>query len=211
METAAFPKIEKILRVTDTREYEEGPDDKWRPIPGTGHARPCDRCARLHEVHAEVLLDNGQSATVGTGCAGKDDMETAKRFMRADRAAKRLAKLRAELKAAETRLAEWKFNWAEVQALALPPITEEEGERKVGTRDGYLILRMGDASVWMHDWAERKERETFLAHSWYLARMADRGFRGTCEYALADKARSVAREIEKVETRLEKIKEGVER
>jgi len=63
--------IIKILSVVDTREYEEGPDDKWYPIPGSGREHQCYRCGRLHEIHAEVLLDDEKIVVVGTGCMNR--------------------------------------------------------------------------------------------------------------------------------------------
>jgi hypothetical protein len=60
----------KILRIVDTREYEEAPSGKWVPIPGSGNQRECDRCGRLHEVHAYVETDDGRTMIVGTGCMG---------------------------------------------------------------------------------------------------------------------------------------------
>ena len=60
--------IARLVAVTDTRDMiEDG--DRFVPIPGTGDARPCDRCGRTHEVHATVELSDGTTATVGTGCA----------------------------------------------------------------------------------------------------------------------------------------------
>lgn len=59
----------KILRVVDTRDYvEQG--DRWVPVPGSGQARECDRCGRLHEVHAYVEAPDGHTMVVGTGCMG---------------------------------------------------------------------------------------------------------------------------------------------
>ncbi len=60
----------KILKVVDTRDYEEVADGKWAPIPGSGNARECDRCGRLHEVHAYVETTGGETMVVGTGCMG---------------------------------------------------------------------------------------------------------------------------------------------
>jgi hypothetical protein len=60
----------KILKVIDTREYEEIADGKWAAIPGSGNARECDRCGRLHEVHAYVETADGTTMIVGTGCMG---------------------------------------------------------------------------------------------------------------------------------------------
>ena len=69
----------KILHVVDTREYEEIADGKWAAIPGSGDARECDRCGRLHEVHAYVETDDGATMVVGTGCMGLGP-EVARKF-----------------------------------------------------------------------------------------------------------------------------------
>jgi len=38
----------------------------------------------MHEIHAMVLLDDGNEAVVGTGCASKENTEMAARFLRAE-------------------------------------------------------------------------------------------------------------------------------
>ena len=58
-------KIERILKVVDTRQYEEGPDDKWYPIVGSGHEHACARCGRMHEIHAIVLLNDRERSGCG--------------------------------------------------------------------------------------------------------------------------------------------------
>jgi len=66
-------EIVAIESVVDTRDYEEGPDDKWVPIPGSGDKRCCDRCGRNHEIHWQVTVkDSGgkkESRVMGGGCA----------------------------------------------------------------------------------------------------------------------------------------------
>ena len=57
--------IVKVLSVVDTRQYEEGSDGKFHPIPGSGSSRECDRCGREHEVHAQVELADRTTAVVG--------------------------------------------------------------------------------------------------------------------------------------------------
>lgn len=73
MTSAAFPAVARVLDVSDTREYElaAGPSGRmrWRPIPGTGEPRPCDRCGRDHQVWVDVECVDGSRRTVGTGCA----------------------------------------------------------------------------------------------------------------------------------------------
>jgi hypothetical protein len=57
----------KILSVVDTRAKEEQ-GDRWVRISGTGDARQCDRCGRMHEIHATVQDEHGVQHTVGVGC-----------------------------------------------------------------------------------------------------------------------------------------------
>ena len=59
----------KILDVVDTRTYEEGPDDRWHPVPGSGTVNQCDRCGKNHEVHVLVEDQDGREHVVGTNCA----------------------------------------------------------------------------------------------------------------------------------------------
>ena len=70
--TRAFLAVTRVLAVSDTREYElaAGPSGRmrWRPIPGTGEPRPCDRCGRDHQVYVDVECVGGSRHTVGTGC-----------------------------------------------------------------------------------------------------------------------------------------------
>jgi len=91
----------KILNIQDTRDYEEGPNDKWIPIPGSGIENECQRCNKTHEVH--VIVQDGDSVfTVGTGCAKKEDMISDKQAKSGISTAKTIAKLTpkiAELKA----------------------------------------------------------------------------------------------------------------
>lgn len=70
-------KIVRILSVEDTRMWEEGPDDRWYPVPGSGQENQCARCGRAHEVHATVLLEDNTSIIVGTGCMHADESELA--------------------------------------------------------------------------------------------------------------------------------------
>jgi hypothetical protein len=89
-------KITRVLRVVDSRECEEC-GDRWVPVPGTGVQRKCDRCGRLHEVHAYVQLEDGSVAIVGTGCMRGESLEVQGRMKSAASAAKTIARLKAEL------------------------------------------------------------------------------------------------------------------
>lgn len=68
-----FPPILRVLDVRDTRDYDlvasESGRMRWRPVPGTGEPRPCDRCGRDHEVYVDVECADGARRCVGTGCA----------------------------------------------------------------------------------------------------------------------------------------------
>lgn len=83
----------RVLKVVDTREYEEI-GDRWVPIPGSGNPRPCDRCGRPHEVHATVKMPSGETMVVGTGCMGMGPEAGRKVASRAGT----IAKLEAEIK-----------------------------------------------------------------------------------------------------------------
>jgi hypothetical protein len=169
-------QIIRVLKVRDTRQYEEQ-GDRWVPIHGSGQARECARCGREHEVHAEVLLANGKSAIIGTGCADKSTMDPAIRAAATsgDRAAKKLAALRAELAGKLAKVAAWDAAWLEVVALPFPAVREESSAIGAEAHDlGELI--MGDASIPLRTWTERAEREQCLTSSWRMKRMEERGF-----------------------------------
>src|SRR4051794_13288432 len=107
MEDSKPMKIVRILNVVDTRQYEEGENDRFFPIPGSGQANDCFCCGRSHEVHATVLLEDNSQAVVGTGCASRSDTERAARYGSADSLAKRLASLNAEEARYDEKLAAW--------------------------------------------------------------------------------------------------------
>lgn len=186
------PKIVRILKVVDTRTYEEGPDDKWRPIPGSGDKRCCDRCQREHEIHAYVELDNGQQAIVGTGCMKSSDLHMADRLKSLASAAKRLALLDCQEASHKARVEEWEKVRKEVEALPVPPVEmKREGDRfrfTVG-EEGWAL---GYSSV-ERDARERKERENCAIEGWRAARMKERGQERHPPYAPRDfRARRVS-------------------
>ncbi len=140
-------RIVKILEVVDTRTWEEGADDKWYPIPGSGIEHECDRCGRFHEIHATVLLESGKAAIVGTGCMGREDIEMAKRFQQADRAAKRLAQLKSEYASQKAKEDAWLGVLEQIKSLAPPQATIEERVSKDRWDFGkiYYVYVVGDA------------------------------------------------------------------
>lgn len=125
----------EILSVVDTREYmEEG--DRWVPIPGSGEARECDRCGRLHEVHATVQYPSGETMVVGTGCMGMGTPYGRK----VASSASALARYRAELQHAEEQLSRREAAWDWAESLT-PPAPHHE-ERSYGK-----MLCVGDGCV----------------------------------------------------------------
>ncbi len=164
-------RIVKILKVVDTRKYEEGDDDKWHAIAGSGIEHECDRCGKLHEVHATVLLEDGLQVIVGTGCMAQEDAEMAAKFQSLDRAAKRLSELQARRARVLEQLEKWSKGYLEVCNLPLPEVTIVQIAEK------RYAAHMGDANVWLLE--ERlinPERLECLTDSWRLNRMVERGF-----------------------------------
>jgi len=170
-------KIVRIILVRDTREYEEGPDGKFRPIPGSGSEHECARCGAIHEVHAEVELLDGSRQVVGTGCAARESMGVATKIRTAEAKAKRLARLRAELASLRIKIASQAAIIVEVEALPLPEI--EEGKKQLNSGKVVPVLCMGNAEVRLQhvrgpaDLAER--RETLVSH-WRDRRLMERGY-----------------------------------
>lgn len=201
--TTTDDRIVKILGVVDTREYvEEG--DRWIPLPGSGTEHECDRCGRFHEVHATVLLESGRTVIVGTGCMGRDNMELKRRFQRADRAAKRLAALIAELQKEEKGEADFARIKREVAALPVPSIIEGTIPKPIGNGRGEDIptLEMGDVCVWILPGCTRTiEREETLRNQWTRKRMEERGASWGC----TTRAGYLRRDIEQVENRIQKL------
>lgn len=62
-----------ILTVVDTRMWERDENLRWRAIPGSGEDHVCERCGRVHQVHAVVAetVDGKRVRTfvVGQTCA----------------------------------------------------------------------------------------------------------------------------------------------
>lgn len=102
----------KILKIEDTRQYEEGPNDKWIPIPGSGIEHNCQRCNKSHEVHV-IVQDDNLVFTVGTGCAKKEDMISDKQTKIGSSTAKNIAKLTAQIAHLAPLAQEWDKTYKE--------------------------------------------------------------------------------------------------
>lgn len=100
------PRIVRVLEVEDTREYEEGPDGRFHPIPGSGNIRQCSRCGRDHEIHATVQLSDGTTEIIGVGCARRENMDLDAAFRTGEARAKRVRLLTFKLAAERKVLAE---------------------------------------------------------------------------------------------------------
>jgi hypothetical protein len=168
-------RIVRLLSVRDTRHYEEVRDDVWKPIPGSGTVAQCARCGRDHEVHATVELSDGAYAIVGTGCAAQGSMEpSVAKFESADRAARRIAQLEAQLASVRKEMDAWRAERARIDSLALPEVRHEP----YSSGAGLMVARMEGSQVWYRE-AEggfTAERRQCLIDSWKHAAMRSAGF-----------------------------------
>lgn len=199
-------RIVSILSVVDTREYEEGPDGKFRPIPGSGIPSECARCGRSHEVHATVLLEDDTTALVGTGCMAKADLSRKSQVQSADRLAKRVAKLRAELQHEKALHEAYKRDREEVEKLTPPPIVEKTEWVNWAEKE-LPVIYMGEAKKYLQfvrTPQERRDEERYLYGSWIELRLRDLGWgwsgRGTPQYP-----HSTEEELERAEEKLEAL------
>lgn len=113
----------RIVDVVDTRAVVED-GDRWVRIPGSGDARPCDRCGRMHEVHATVVGDDGAEHRVGVGCAHATG-PVASQLRSVVSATATAGKLRAMLEAARARDAHIAAVRADVATMAPPDVVSE--------------------------------------------------------------------------------------
>ncbi len=182
----------KILDIVDTRTYEEGPDDRWHPIPGSGTVNQCDRCGKDHEVHVVVEDQDGKEHVVGTSCAHATG-PLAKRMASAISATQKLKSLRRQLaiaeeyearRAAAAQELEPQFpGWDEWPA---PSLTGTSDPKRVvwTTKDGLAkvwvsVRRDEDKHEWesQRDWDRRRqeehdERERCLRDAWLRDRLS---------------------------------------
>lgn len=192
---SARSRIVRVIKIVDTRLYEEGPDGKWHPIPGSGSEHECARCGKAHEVHAEVQLSDGTHELVGTGCAARESMEAGEgeRIQKAEAKAKRLARMRAELAGQTKWLAEYREATAAVYRLTPPAF--EHGERPLPASGKMMrTLRVGDVEVWC-PYGLDQERQDAATSTWYHKRMVKRGF----ERPPVDDTRRLHRQIAALE------------
>jgi len=194
--------IDKIIEIRDTRQYEEGPDDKFHPIPGSGIENNCYRCGRSHEVHATVVLSDGTTAVVGTSCMKEEAADVLSRCKSMTSAAKMLAKNRAQLATVVASLERWREAMAAANTLELPEITADDSR----SWNGRTCYTMGDAKHWEsfdYDGLTDRLREG-LAEDWRIMRAAD--IAGINRYApkrLAGERDDLLHRIEQLERKLQ--------
>jgi hypothetical protein len=189
--------IVRILGVVDTRQYDEGPDGKFYPVPGSGDVAQCARCGRDHEVHATVELGDGTTTVVGTGCMGEASLTKAARSG-ASRA-KRIRQLQAERRRLERLAGAYAAAQAAVAALTPPAIIEGV------SASGHPTLVMGDVHVWtefVRTPADLEERRRVLLGFWRDARLTELG--------MTYHHRAARRSLEDVVTRLAKAEAAQE-
>ena len=212
-------KIKKIISVEDTREWEEGPDDRWYPVPGSGVKNNCGRCGREHEVHAIVLLDDDKSQMiVGTGCMKADEAEVATQVRSILNSQKTLRKLRCELRKKIDLAKRCVEIRNQVAGLNIPEIVVEDSPgngRLVGRKvdyegqrtrtywcgDGFAFMRYGSFSNDHEDLRRVEEREQCARNSWTRNREREFGMTSAMEYA--------AGSVSDLEKRIKKIEEKI--
>lgn len=201
-------EITRIIKVVDTREYEEV-DDRWRPIPGSGTENQCSRCGRLHEVHATVELKNGSTTIVGTGCMKSDSVEIQSGIKRLTSASKRIAKLEAERKKYISLIAEKESIEARVRELPLPSTSQHVVDKK--DESGYEYKRyeihFGDGS---RPYVSLREiaREDCIGAKTHWRRNKERELGLTYTHDSAErKLNDVERSIEKIEDKYSELRE----
>lgn len=187
------PRIVKLVKIVDTRQTEivEGRYGVERsvPIPGSGTENECYRCGALHEVHAYVELEDGSQVVVGTGCARREaldagDQALARAISSADRRAKAIVALRAEIARLEpiVQAGEDAIQDAHKAARNTPPVVvydvseddksvryklvcgdvERQGvyhKHKTYTPSAFSRWLKDDERIVRTDWSIRRERE----------------------------------------------------
>lgn len=214
----AYIMVMKIIKVVDTRSYEEGPDDKWYPIPGSGEINICSRCSKGHEIHVTVEHE-GKTSIVGLGCAKKDNLISETQHKGITSAAISLAKNKAKL---EKLLKNQKIQEEiknKVDKIPLPNIQKgiEATSKVPGENFGKVyaeIWRMDDSEVYLPQFMSKtkenfQERENCLISSWRSKRfkeIADNipGFFGVADYLIKD----CEIRIKKLEKKIAKLMEG---
>lgn len=205
-------KIEKILEVIDTRQYEEI-DGKFRPIPGSGEVNICARCGREHEVWARVRLAGKygeanylKEVFVGTGCMKRSGLDM-RRTNKIVRWAKELKGLKVEYEKEKKEAVEHDEAVKKINALEIPQ------ETFLTREDGINTVIVGDGEAWLlkgRTWnglsaAEKYERLGTARNNWRMNRFRDElGNNWQTKHLCKRTAKELKRLITKLERKLEK-------
>ncbi len=210
-------KIVSIIRVEDTRQWEEGPDDKWYPVPGSGVEHQCARCGRNHEIHATVALEDDSMVIVGTGCMTADESEIAGKVRSILNSQKTLRKLERELVRQKELKAKYQELRQKVDSLPVPAVVTEVTEkiRAYETRPSKTVVyRIGDASAWQDigfgamyddcDGERKAERVSCATYQWKENRAKELGctyqMTNAASYGVADYEKRIENQKKKLAT-----------
>lgn len=155
----------EVLAVTDTRDFIEV-GDRWVPVPGSGDPHQCERCERVHEIHATVRDATGRTAIVGTGCMDADTGQARRLAAGATRAAKTAARAAAARAAAD----QLEQLTAAAAALDFPAHTRTEAPGLGGKGYAWTV---GDATVYGRGDHDPAERMDCLERNWRDKRLAE--------------------------------------
>jgi hypothetical protein len=206
------PHIARIISIVDTRERElvEGEMGRERSvaIPGSGKQRPCDRCGKNHEVHAEVELSDGTRKTMGTGCAVKHSPEVKSRLKGLESAAKTLGKRAHELAGLQQKLEAQKVTNKQAEAAvgALTPPERTIVPEPTDWAPRREWWRMGDEKLAVMDPSNAFETKTSLATltgMWREKRLKENGYVKT--YRLAQAIEDLEKRVRKLRAKKEAL------
>lgn len=190
----------KINKVIDTRQYEEGPNDKWYPIPGSGESNVCNRCGKIHEVHYYVEV-NGKEEIVGGGCAKQSGMISEAQHKSLGSAAISLAKNRAQLEKLNKEKEIQENIISQVEKFPLPEVVKESNGNK---RE---IWKMENEKVWVEDWMDTSERMNSLIRGWRNRQESKLYGKNFSIYNTRNDVQSVQGRIKKLEIKIKKLME----
>lgn len=199
-----------IISIRDTREFIEV-GDEWKPVVGTGDMRPCDRCSKVHEIHAHVRAQTGEEYVVGVGCARVGHPELDAPLKAGQSAATTYQKNKAKYVAAVERHEQAKAAWAQIEALPVPDYEVGPG---YGTAEAWTTID-GLAQVMVHhdrSGTDLTERLRSLEDAWrrsvYLQRFPE--FKGRRPYDLAQKVDAAKQLLDRSEARMRALNLQVE-
>ncbi len=201
-------KIIRVLRVEDTRQWEEGPDDRWYPIPGSGQENQCGRCGRSHEIHATVELEDKTTMIVGTGCMKADEAVFGSQIKSVLSAQKTLAKHEHFLAKYSDLMAENRAIMARIDTLPVPMIEAVKWNLAFGEKREVLGFQIGDARVRSDGYMgpTYTEKETLIGN-WKYNRAKEFGLTAAMQNAPYNVG-AEQKQIAKIKAKIEKLMAG---